>query len=177
MKYMQNGGFRTHPMMRLTLVFALVFFSGFWVTTAMMYFSKMSLTPASVVHYYRGSQANFTLPKTFGSMLEVTHGHLPVMGLVALLLTHLFIFTGYSKFVKTIFIAGFFVFAFLGELSSWLVRFVHPGFAILKIACFAGLEVSMAFIIWGLFKLLLAGKRRALQQPRKRKMPIQFLEN
>ncbi len=157
MKYMTNGAFRYKPLMRITLIATLIFLSAFWVTTAVMYFSRMNLTPASVVAYYRGSEALFTQPRTFGTMLEVTHGHLPVMALVALLLTHLFIFSGYSNRIKIAAVITLFASAFLGEAASWLVRFVHPIFAWLKIASFISLEISMAYLIWMLFAMLLSG--------------------
>ncbi|MDQ7066123.1 MAG: hypothetical protein Q9P90_17975 [candidate division KSB1 bacterium] len=160
MKYMQNGKFNSNPLMRLTLIFTLIFFVAFWLTTAVMYFSKMNLAPASVVDYYRGNEELFKLPRTFGSMLEVTHGHLPVMALVALLLTHLFIFTPFSKWVKTTLIVSFFGAALVGEAASWLVRYVHPAFAYLKIASFLVLELSMALVIVALWRLMASGAKR-----------------
>ncbi len=153
---MQTGRFYSQPLMRLTLICTVLFLVGFWVTTFLMYFSKMDLTPASVAAYYNGSEATFTPPRTYGSMLEVTHTHLPVMALVALLLTHLFIFTKLSKEIKYSAIIAFFASAFSGEMSSWLVRFVHPGFAWLKIASFISLQISMMFVIYALLKLLLS---------------------
>ena len=125
----------------------------------------MDLTPASVAAYYNGSEADFTPPRTYGSMLEVTHTHLPVMALVALLLTHLFIFTKLSKEIKISAIIVFFASAFLGEMSSWLVRFVHPGFAWLKIAAFIALQVSMLFVIYALLKLLFSGRKIEAKAP------------
>ncbi len=158
MKYMTNGSFQFKPLMRITLIATLIFLSAFWVTTAVMYFSRMNLTPSSVVAYYRGSDALFTQPRTFGSMLEVTHGHLPVMALVALLLTHLFIFSGHSSRTKMAGVITLFASAFLGESASWLVRFVHPLFAWLKIIAFITLEISMAYLIGALFRMLLFRK-------------------
>lgn len=155
MKYMQDGRFNSQPLMRLTLICTVIFLLGFWITTFLMYFSKMDLTPSSVVAYYRGSEAEFTQPRTYGTMLEVTHSHLPVMALVALLLTHLFIFTPLSKRVKYGAIIVFFASALLGEAASWLVRFVHPAFSWLKIAAFLSLEISMLFVVYALLKLLL----------------------
>ncbi len=165
MKYMTNGSFQSKPLMRLTLIATLIFLAAFWVTTAVMYFSKMGLTPQSVVDYYRGSEANYTQPRTFGSMLEVTHGHLPVMALVALLLTHLFIFSGRSYRTKVWATVAFFAAAFWGEAASWLVRYVHPAFAWLKIGAFLALEVAMGYVIWGLFLMMKNG--RQANPPRK----------
>lgn len=168
MKYMQNGKFYSQPLMRLTLVCTIIFLLGFWITTFLMYFSKMDLRPSSVVAYYQGSETEFTRPRTYGSMLEVTHSHLPVMALVALLLTHLFIFTPLSKRVKYSAIIVFFASALLGEAANWLVRFVHPAFSWLKIAAFLSLEISMVFVIYALLKLLLlSGSLPPKNQPEK----------
>lgn len=159
MKYMQSGSFKSNSLMRLTLLASLVFLIAFWITTFFMYFSRMGLTPESVTAYYLGSEAAFTMPRTAGTMLEVTHGHLPVMAMVALLLTHLFIFTPLSQKIKSATIVVLFASAFLGEAASWLVRFVHPDFAWLKIVSFATLQVSMGLVIFGLFAMLVMPPR------------------
>ena len=157
---MQSGRFYSQPLMRLTLICTIIFLFGFWITTFLMYFDRMDLTPASVIAYYNGSEAEFTQPRTYGSMLEVTHTHLPVMALVALLLTHLFIFTPLSKRIKFPAIIAFFASALLGEAASWLVRFVDPVFAWLKIIAFVTLEISMIFVMVALFQLLVVGKTK-----------------
>ena len=97
MKYMQEGGFQNNPLMRLTLGLTLALLLGFWATNVAMYFSRMSLKPSSVVTYYNGSEEDFRAPRSAGSMLETTHMHLPMMGMVLLLLTHLAIFVPMSR--------------------------------------------------------------------------------
>lgn len=156
MKYMHAGGFQSHPLMRWTLTLTLVLLLAFWVTNFGIYFSKMGLRPASVVTYYHGSEEDFRPPRTFGSMLEVTHAHLVMMAMVVLLLTHLVIFTPLPEPAKKMFIWGTFSAALLSESSGWLVRFVSPLFAPLKIAGFltlqvllASLFVSLACFLWG----------------------------
>src|SRR4051812_69293 len=115
MKYMQNGGFQNNPLMRLTLAMTLIFVVGLWATNFLMYFSKMGLTKMSVIHYYLGSDADFTLPRTYQSMLEVTHFHLPIMAVVILLMTHLVIFAPFEDGAKAAIIITSFGSAFLGE--------------------------------------------------------------
>ena len=159
MKYLQAGGFRNHPLMRLTLGGALVLLTGLWVTNALMYFKNMDLSPASVVAYYRGSEQEFAEPRTYGSMLEVTHIHLPMMALVLLLLTHLTIFLPWSMRVRVTLIVATFGSALGGEAASWLVRFASPGWAPLKVMCFLGLETSMAILLVGLALYLFAPER------------------
>jgi len=147
MKYMQYGGMQNHPLMRLTLYFTLFFLFGFWVTNFAMYFAKMNLTPQSVVEYYLGSEADFRLPRTYQSMLEVTHTHLPMMALVMLVLTHLLIFTSFQHRTKIVLIALAFLSAFLHEAAGWLVRFVNPMFAWMKVATFAIMQGMLAFFL------------------------------
>ncbi len=147
MKYMERGGFQGHPMMRLTLRWTLAFMVGLWCTNAAMYFTRMGLTPASVQAYYLGSAEEFSSPRSAASLLETTHAHLPVMGMVLLLLTHLLIFApGTERFKKNM-ITGVFLSALLGEASGWLIRFGSPGFAWLKIVSFAVFQLGLGALI------------------------------
>lgn len=168
MKYLQNGGFQGHPLMRLTLFWTLLFMAGLWVTNGLMYFSRMSLKPSSVESYYLGSREEYSQPRSAASMMEVTHAHLPVMGLTILLLTHLMIFAPYSDRAKRGFISAVFLSAFAGEGSGWLVRFVHPGFAWLKILCFLLFQAALGLLILGLAAFLIqgAGRSRASRRGR-----------
>jgi len=158
-KYLQSGGFRNHPLMRLTLGCTLVFLAGLWITTALLYFKNMTLDPASVVSYYRGDEARFLEPRTYGSMLEVTHMHLPMMALVLLLLTHLAIFLPWPTARRATLIVATFAFALLGEAAGWLVRFVSPAFAPLKVGAFLGLELTLFGLLLGLAMYLASPDR------------------
>lgn len=146
MKYLQNGGFQKHPLMRLTLSLSLVFISAFIVTNFLLYFNKMDLNPQSVITYYNGSDEQFIPARSYQSMLEVTHSHLPMIALVLLLLTHLAIFAPFSQRGKVLFIVIAFLSALLNETSGWLVRFVDPAFAYLKVASFVTMQASLIFL-------------------------------
>jgi hypothetical protein len=108
-------------------------------------------------------------------MLEVTHAHLPMMALVMLLLTHLLIFAPYSKRTRVFLIVGAFLSAALDEGAGWLVRFVHPGFAIVKLAAFVSLQAILAFLLVALAVFLRDGARfesaREGSTPRRRRSP------
>ena len=164
MKYLEKGGFQGHPLMRLTLLWTLLFLSGLWVTNAVMYFQRMGLSPSSVRTYYLGSEEEFAQPKSVRAMTEVTHAHLPVMGVVVLLLTHLMIFSPWSDGTKKAMITLTFLSAFLGEASWWLVRFVHTGFAWLKVACFLLFQACLAALIAGLAAFLSAASAHGRRQ-------------
>ena len=76
---MEKGRFQDHPLMRLTLALTLGLLLLFWVTNFALYFSRMSLRPASVVAYYNGSEEEFRPPRSAQSMLETTHMHLSLI--------------------------------------------------------------------------------------------------
>jgi hypothetical protein len=163
MRYMQSGGFQNNPFMRLTLGLTLVLLLGFTATNFMLYFAKMDLSPASVVSYYNGNEEEFRPARTYQSMLEVTHGHLAMMALVMLLLTHLVIFAPFSRGRKVAIILAAFGSSLLSEASGWLVRFVDPAFALLKVASFLVLQASLLFLLGALAVYLWRGKQRQME--------------
>ncbi len=172
MKYMQNGGFQSHPLMRLTLSFTLLLLLGFWLSNFALYFTQMNLTPQSVVSYYSGSEEEYRLPRTYQTMLEVTHMHLPMMAVVILLLTHLLIFVPLSSRRKTGIIVAAFVSALGFEAAGWLVRFAHPAFAWLKIISFLTLQTILAFLLSALALFL-----RRSRHPDAGKPATQYVAN
>ena len=168
MKYMERGGFQSQGLMRLTLGLSIALLSLFWLTNFAIFVSRLGFTPASVASYYLGSEADFRPPRTAGAMLEVTHAHLPVMALVMLLLTHLLIFAPYSKRTRVILIVTAFLSAALDEGAGWLVRFVHPEFAVLKLAAFVSLQGILAFLLIGLALFLRSGAHTETAKPGER---------
>ena len=157
---MQEGGFQNNPLMRLTLALTLALLFGFWITNFAIYFSRMSLRPSSVVSYYNGSEQDFRPPRSSESLLETTHMHLPMMGMVLLFLTHLALYVPISREAKIGLVVTAFVSAALDEGSGWLVRFASPAFAPLKVAGFLGLQASIAFLLGALALFLYQAARR-----------------
>jgi hypothetical protein len=154
MKYLQNGGFQNNPLMRLTVGLTLALLLGLWVTNFAMYFARMDLSPASVVSYYNGSEEDFRPPRSAASMLETTHMHLPMMGMVLLFLTHLLIFVPLGRSVKVGLIFAAFSGAMFEESAGWLVRFVHPAFAPIKIVGFLLLQAALGAVMIALAAFL-----------------------
>jgi hypothetical protein len=118
-----------------------------WVTNAGLYFSKMSLDPASVVDYYLGNEELYLQPRSLVGLLEVLHFHSFAMGILLLTLTHLLLFVPISLRTKAIGIATAFFSGIAGELSGWGVRFVHPSFAYAKVGLFVLLEASILWLM------------------------------
>ena len=160
MRFFITGEWTQNRLLQTIVTLYALYVSGLWVTNALLYFNKMSLTYQSVVDYYLGSEEKFLSPRTYQGLLEVSHFHLFAMGMLLLVLTHLMLFVPVRGSIKAWLIAVPFLSAFLNEGASWLVRFVHPGFAYAKIAGFLLLQTSLAVLVaislWSVF----AGSQR-----------------
>lgn len=117
------------------------------ISNGLMFFHKMNLTADSVVAYYLGSEQEFTQPKSYQSLLEVSHFHLFAMGMLVLTLTHLMLMTDLPTLVKVWLSAIVYGSAIADEAAGWLVRYGHPLFAYFKIGAFLLLETSLLVLI------------------------------
>jgi len=155
MRFVVTGEWSKNRLLQLIILMFVIYVALLWVTNALLYFNKMGLTYSSVVDYYLGSEERFMQPRSYQGMLEISHFHLFAMGLLLLTLTHLMLFVPIRSDLKPLFVVIPFGSALLDEGSGWLVRFVSPWFAYLKIAGFLALEVSLAVLIgvslWAVF--------------------------
>ena len=155
MRFTVTPDWKDNQLLRLVLVWFLVYVALLWVTNALLYFSKMSLTPSSVVAYYLGDEAQFTQPRSYQGLLELTHFHLFAMGILILTMTHLLLFVPMPNGRKALIDSIAFAAALADEAAGWLVRFVAPAFAYLKITAFLTLEGVLAFLVgavlWAIF--------------------------
>ncbi len=147
MRYFVTGEQHRKSLINTLVLMFLVYIALLWVSNGMMYFHHMDLTPNSVVAYYLGSEEQFTQPRSYQGMLEVSHFHLFSMGMLVLTLTHLMLMTEFPVRLK-IWLSGLtYAAALADEAGGWLVRFVHPLFAYFKIAAFVILELSLAALL------------------------------
>lgn len=158
MRFVVTGEWNRNSMLRMVLIFFLVYVLFFWVTNWAVWLTKMDLTPGSVAAYYRGNpEAEFGQPpRPVASLAEQSHFHLFAMGILVMTLTHLLLFLPTALRTKATLIGLTFGSALLVEACSWLIRFVGPGFAWLKIASFLILQASLL----GLVIALLVGVAR-----------------
>ncbi len=155
MRWFVTGEWTRNRLLQTIVVLYAVYVVALWLTNALLYFDKMGLTYASVVDYYLGSDERFLPPRSYRGLLEVAHFHLFAMGMLLLVMTHLMLFVPIRSHWKAWLIAVPFAAALLDEGASWLVRFVHPGFAYAKIAGFLLLQASLAALVvvslWAVF--------------------------
>jgi len=147
MRFFVTGEQKRQTLLNTIVLMFLGYIALLWISNGMMFFHKMGLNPDSVVEYYLGSEEKFTQPKSYQSLLEVTHFHLFAMGMLAVTLTHLLLFTPLAVTLKVWLTGLTFVSALADEIAGWLVRFVHPAFAWFKIVAFLTLELSLATML------------------------------
>jgi hypothetical protein len=157
MRFVVTGEWTRNSLLKVIVWCFLVYTLILWFSNAGMYFSKMGLTPSSVVQYYRGNPERFLEPRSLVGLLEMLHFHSFAMGILLLTLTHLVLFVPISLRTKAWSIAVAFASALVGELSGWGVRFVHVGFAYVKIGAFVLLESVMLWLMLLIAYALLFG--------------------
>jgi hypothetical protein len=155
-RFVVTGEWSRNRLLQTIVVLYVLYVAGLWTTNALLYFEKMSLFPSSVVAYYLGNEETFLAARSFQALLEISHFHLFAMGLLLLVLTHLMLFVPLADRTKLWLIVSPFASALLDEGAGWMVRFVHPGFAVLKVLGFLALQTSLAALIllslWAVFR-------------------------
>jgi hypothetical protein len=154
MKFLLNGDFNNNRLLQIILVFTLIYIAILWVTNLLLYIEKIGFTYASVVEYYLGAEEEFKNPVSYRGLLEVTHFHIFAFAMALLLMNHLTVFTGISQPIKLSLIIISFL-SGLGDMGAgWLIRFVSPGFAYLKIGSFIVFQlVFLLLLVFSFFAL------------------------
>ena len=118
----------------LILMF-LVYVALLWISNGLMYFHKMGLDPEPVIAYYRGSEQDFNEPRSYQSLLEVSHFHLFAMGMLVLTLTltHLMLMTSLPTWMKIWICAIVYASAIADEAADWLAgALCRPGVCVFQ---------------------------------------------
>jgi len=147
MRFFLNPKQHRKDLLNLLIVFFLLYIVLFAVSAALMFFHEMDLSPQSIVDYYLGNEEELRPPKSYESLLEVSHAHLFAQGMLMLTLVHLMLMADIPVWLKVPLGTSAYLSAVLNEITSWLVRFVHPAFAYLKIATFLTLELSLSLLV------------------------------
>lgn len=160
MRYFVTGEQQRKSLLNALVLMFLGYIALLWLSNGLMYFHHMNLTPQSVINYYLGNEEQFTQPKSYQGMLEVSHFHLFSMGILVVTLTHLMLMTNFSTRLK-IWLSGMtYLSALADEAGGWLVRFIHPYFAYFKVTAFLLLEFSLATVLIVVAYSLLQARRQ-----------------
>jgi hypothetical protein len=119
-------------------------------TMALLEWKHIGPTPAAIAAYFRGGERDgaMTFPKTFRELVELTHFHAFIMGVVYLVLAHLVLATSAPELVKRVAIvlalAGL-----IGDLVGvWLIRYVSGAFAWAQVAFWLAEWVGFAAFVY-----------------------------
>lgn len=108
----------------LLLMLAGFIFTFFWAH------SMTDLSPQGIAQHYRGSDATFGEPMSFGQLAETTHFHLFTMPVVFMIMVHVLYLTMASPTVKVVTTWLSFLGVTLDLISPWLIAYVSPVFVL-----------------------------------------------
>ena len=120
------------------------------LTMAAFQLNHVGPTPARIAAYYRGGDVGgeMRFEKTFRELVEVTHFHSFIMGIVYLVLAHLFIATPMATSSKRFVIVAAFAGLSGDIIAPWLIRYVSASAAyLLMLAWLAEWGGFLAFTI------------------------------
>ena len=71
MRFVITGEWNRNRLLQTIVVLYSLYVIGLWITNALLFFHKMSLTPASVVAYYLGDEEKFLSPRSYQGLTRV----------------------------------------------------------------------------------------------------------
>jgi hypothetical protein len=128
------------------------------ITIGLFQLLQIGIRLSEVTAYYRGGETEtaMTFPKTFSQLLEVTHFHAFIMGVVFLIMGHLLLATDISQRWKEGLLLGAFAGSCGDLMGTWLIRYVSAGFALLQLLSwlafwigYGGILVATVWEMWG----------------------------
>jgi hypothetical protein len=120
------------------------------VTMAAFQLKHIGPGPEQIAIHYRGGEraGAMSFPKSFRELVEVTHFHAFIMGIVYLVLAHLYLATGTSQWAKRAGIVVAFV-GLTGDLIGvWLIRYVSAAFAYPQVAFWLAEWIGFAAFVY-----------------------------
>ena len=142
----------------------LIFVAVGMLTIGLYQFKRIGAAYDLVVAYYRGGELGqeMTYPKTFTQLLETTHFHAFIMGIVFLTLAHILTATGLSPRVKWS-IIGLAFFSSLADIAGpWLIRYWSAAFALLQLFAWLGMWLGYgALILLPLYEMWGNGRQQS----------------
>jgi hypothetical protein len=130
----------------------------FVLNNLMLFAQKIGFSYQKILTYYTGNPNMMISPKTYSGLLETASYHWVGMGVFILIPSHLIaFFFKESVLKKLVFLSYFFI---IGEITSNFIIFHIPGFVIIKMVYFWGLQVIL-LILAG---LLFYGRKRIAEK-------------
>jgi len=143
--FTKKGTWLTQASQEIRLIYSLfiVFAVVGHLTFILISVKRIGPTVTDIVRHYRGDPGSeIAFPKEFMELLEVTHFHAYIEGILLLVLAHLFAAVPLSKKIKIAVIATAFGSTFLDLSAPWLIRYISPYAAYLQVSAWIGMCVS-----------------------------------
>lgn len=161
MRFFISNEMNNNHLLKIIIAFTLLFFVFLWLSNLLLYL-QIGFSYQSVVEYYMGSEESFRSPKSYIGLLEESHFHFFSMAIILVTLNHLILFAPIKNAYKLVLILSSFLSA-LGDISGgWLIRYVSPQFAYLKIASVIVLQLSLLLLILVAIMFVYSKGKRAL---------------
>ena len=155
MRFFISSELKRNDFLKIIIFFTIIFFFFLWITNILLYM-QIGFSYNSIVEFYLGNEETFRPPKSYLGLLEEAHFHFFSMAILLVTLTHLILFTSVSSGLKLGLALASFISTFTEIISSWLIRYLDPIFAYLKLISFFVMQLSillmMGIILVYLFK-------------------------
>jgi hypothetical protein len=146
------------PMAAFAVMVAVVMATG-----AVLFARKVGFDGGHVRGFYLGSEATFAPPRSLAGLLEVAVPHLLAVPLLLFVTLHLVAFTYGLRRRPFALLAGItWACAGTGIFAGFVIRFLWPALAPLKVVAFVGLQATMlAWLLLLVAAVLPSGARES----------------
>jgi len=146
MRFFISSELKRNDFLKIIVFFTLIYFLFLWITNVLLYM-QIGFNYGSIVEFYLGNEETFRPPKSYIGLLEEAHFHFFSMAILLITLTHLILFTSVSSGLKLALILISFISTFTEIISGWLIRYVNPLFAYLKLGSFYLMQLSLLLMM------------------------------
>ena len=146
MRFFISSELKRNDLLKIIIAFTTLFFLFLWITNILLY-SQIGFNYEGIVNFYLGNEETFRQPKSYIGLLEEAHFHFFSMAILLVTLTHLILFASISTGLKLTLILTSFTSSFLEIISSWLIRYISPSFAYVKLGSFIIMQVSLLLMM------------------------------
>ncbi len=118
-----------------------------YISGILMALHRSGMEPQRVAGYYLGDESRLIFPKTYGSLLEITHFHLFSMSIIFLAITHLFLICKLSSRLKILLLFLSFTGLMADMASPWLILYEDAAWAWLMVVSLPFLSLSLFIMV------------------------------
>jgi len=146
MRFFISSELKRNDFLKIIVIFTTIFFLFLWLTNILLYM-QIGFSYNGIVEFYLGNEEVFRPAKSYIGLLEEAHFHFFSMAILLITLTHLMLFTSLSSGWKLTLIVVPFTSSFLEIISSWLIRYISPIFAYLKLGSYIVMQASLLILM------------------------------